>query len=387
MPRGIQLSVKPLAENGKQEQAYFDKIEKNISGEGPISGLGLLPRIDQMTAVEDTTISSHPDTANSASAIEKEAPRLAFSVRLSDNFKPGEDIKDLFVEWLRNIPTIAKEVKIEACFDSFSTLLIISLPLSLLAYLPHDPSLISLGPILSGNRVLDCHSEISTSLKSRDMHSVSRRRKPTVPHVSRQLASSRSLISPILRSSLSNYQARPELNLSSARFDNHVKARESHYREPIKSAFQDDQLEKKLLKLDQQNEKRKEMARKDQRHSEASKLDTQGNQAQDRALFGVTGSIYSTPPSSKSSSISHELLPYPKTGGENIYTTSSAPMTISKVTSEDRVLEAVFIALGVALDLAMDVAPDVARDVAMYLGLDVAMYLGLDVAIGAGGVG
>jgi len=80
-------------------------------------------------------------------------PRLAFAIRLKDTFRPGEQLKNLFLEWLRNMPTIAEEVSIEASFDSFSTLLIVSLPISLSSYLPRNDAVISLGPITSINRI------------------------------------------------------------------------------------------------------------------------------------------------------------------------------------------------------------------------------------------
>jgi hypothetical protein len=80
-------------------------------------------------------------------------PRLAFAIRLRDNFQVGELSTDLFLEWLRNIPTIADQVKVEAGFDSFSSLLIVSIPLSISGYLPPDRAVISLGPINSSNLI------------------------------------------------------------------------------------------------------------------------------------------------------------------------------------------------------------------------------------------
>jgi hypothetical protein len=80
-------------------------------------------------------------------------PRLIFAVRLRSSFKPGEDMVDHFTEWIRGFPTIADEMKVEAVFDSLSTLVFVSLPVSVSAYLPRDPAIISLGPITSENRI------------------------------------------------------------------------------------------------------------------------------------------------------------------------------------------------------------------------------------------
>ena len=52
---------------------------------------------------------------------EAKVPRLAFAVRLRDNIQAGELSADLFLEWLRHIPTIAEQVKVEAGFPRTKT--------------------------------------------------------------------------------------------------------------------------------------------------------------------------------------------------------------------------------------------------------------------------
>jgi hypothetical protein len=97
-------------------------------------------------------------------------PKLAFAIRLRETFCPSEDLRDLFAGWLRNIPAIAGQVKVEAGFDAFSALVIVSLPLDLSAYLSQDPAVISLGPIILGTEF-----GRATSMKA---VSVSQLRKP-----------------------------------------------------------------------------------------------------------------------------------------------------------------------------------------------------------------
>jgi hypothetical protein len=101
-----------------------------------------------------------------ASTIQAKVPRLAFAIRLSDNFQVDQLSTDLFLEWLRHIPTIADQVKVEAGFDSFSSLLIVSIPLSLSGYLPPNRAILSLGPITSSNLIpsprVDHHSATLT---------------------------------------------------------------------------------------------------------------------------------------------------------------------------------------------------------------------------------
>jgi hypothetical protein len=62
-------------------------------------------------------------------------------------------LETLFTEWLKGIPAVAEEVRVEAGFGSFSTLLIVSLPMALTAYLPRDPAITFLGPITSSNQM------------------------------------------------------------------------------------------------------------------------------------------------------------------------------------------------------------------------------------------
>jgi choline dehydrogenase-like flavoprotein len=81
-------------------------------------------------------------------------PRMAFAIRLIEDFRIGDLSSDLFSEWLRNIPASVDQVKIEAGFHSYSSLLIVSVPICLSIYIPKDPAVISLGPITSFNQVL-----------------------------------------------------------------------------------------------------------------------------------------------------------------------------------------------------------------------------------------
>jgi len=83
----------------------------------------------------------------------KEIPRLALAIRFNDDLRLDDSSADLFLEWLRTMPLIAQQVRVEAGFESFSSLLIVSIPISLYAYLSYDPAVICLGPITSSNRI------------------------------------------------------------------------------------------------------------------------------------------------------------------------------------------------------------------------------------------
>jgi hypothetical protein len=49
------------------------------------------------------------------------------------------------------MPAVAEEVKVEAGFGSFSSIVIVSIPLALSIYIPRNPAIIKIGPITSGN--------------------------------------------------------------------------------------------------------------------------------------------------------------------------------------------------------------------------------------------
>jgi hypothetical protein len=163
-PRSIQLSVlphpRPTDIRVQLSQASTDNHEHRFSHQ-PILPDGVSPILPD-SARDETSI---PDYRV---PIER-FPRLAFAIRLRETFLPRDDIQNLFTAWLRDMPAIAEEVKVEAGFDNFSTLLIVSIPFAFLAYMPSDAAVVSLGPISSENKITPMSPaksdrEISTSL-------------------------------------------------------------------------------------------------------------------------------------------------------------------------------------------------------------------------------
>jgi len=86
-------------------------------------------------------------------------PRLLFSVRLSEDVNPRDLSAELFTDWLRSIPVSAELVRIEAGFASDSTVLLLSLPVSIIGYLRSDPAITLLGTIRSKNLLITELSE------------------------------------------------------------------------------------------------------------------------------------------------------------------------------------------------------------------------------------
>lgn len=161
-PRSIELSVQRKATDintGTPPHLDISLGDQEMMDENaPAGTIGPEYRGATMSTLTREELSSDAhylvDTLQeSISTIETAVPRLAFAVRLKDDFRVDRLSTDLFVEWLRNIPIVAKDIKVEAGFDSFSTLIIVSLPISLSAYLPLDPAITCLGPITSPNLI------------------------------------------------------------------------------------------------------------------------------------------------------------------------------------------------------------------------------------------
>ncbi|KAF6802157.1 hypothetical protein CSOJ01_11774 [Colletotrichum sojae] len=78
-------------------------------------------------------------------------PRLLLSFRLLEDMDPEALRVDLFSHWLGSLPIPVDSVKVEAGFSSDSTVLLVSVPVAMLPFLPRDPSVTVIGTIHSSN--------------------------------------------------------------------------------------------------------------------------------------------------------------------------------------------------------------------------------------------
>jgi hypothetical protein len=145
--RSIQLSVLPSAldSHDQSEKAAMKCEPENLQNE----------IADNEMTTFNTAPSSPILSPSSLPIIGSKAPRLVFSVRLKETIKASDLSRDLFVDWLREIPAAVAGIEIEAGFDSYSTLLIVSMPMKLASYIPKDPAIVCLGPITSSNQVFE----------------------------------------------------------------------------------------------------------------------------------------------------------------------------------------------------------------------------------------
>lgn len=146
LPRSIQLGKCPKLNLAEIFELESREISSVAEGKRP-------ERADTSSNPPDNSAGTGSFPRMSPSSPPAEVPRLAFAIRLNDTLRPDQLRTDLFVEWLRSVPAVAEEVKVEAGFDSFSSLIILSIPISLSTFLPDNRAIVSLGPITSLNKV------------------------------------------------------------------------------------------------------------------------------------------------------------------------------------------------------------------------------------------
>ncbi|KAG4438265.1 hypothetical protein IFR05_006247 [Cadophora sp. M221] len=102
-----------------------------------------------------SSLQSVESSLSSVSSDEEMYPRIAITIRLQETLASSDFSVDIFSEWIRMMPVLAESVKVEAGFASFSTLLIVSLPVAMWCYLPNNPAISIAGIIRSSNLLPD----------------------------------------------------------------------------------------------------------------------------------------------------------------------------------------------------------------------------------------
>jgi len=88
-----------------------------------------------------------------------EVPAIAITVRLKETMSASQLSDYLFADWLRMMPASVEPVKVQAGFTSFSTLLILSIPVKMWCYLDKHPSITLTGTTRSSNLVKSSNGE------------------------------------------------------------------------------------------------------------------------------------------------------------------------------------------------------------------------------------
>ncbi|KAH6709639.1 hypothetical protein BKA61DRAFT_678523 [Leptodontidium sp. MPI-SDFR-AT-0119] len=151
LPRSITLSCR------KREKQDIPDMDMDIL-EAHTDQYDVRDAMDRSSPSEESD--KAPDSSPLASSSESPAtslshipeyPRLLFSIRMSEDINPRSLSPDLFADWLSALPMEAKSVRVEAGFASDSTLLMVSMPIALMGYLPRSEAITLLGTTRSRN--------------------------------------------------------------------------------------------------------------------------------------------------------------------------------------------------------------------------------------------
>ncbi|KAF7883779.1 hypothetical protein EAF00_011091 [Botryotinia globosa] len=128
LPSSIQLSVNPRP---KLEPMSFGSPSQSLGSPSPTSF--------ESNERTDSDQGSGSSPISSLLSADEQFPRILLSVKLDEDLAP-ELSADLFAEWLRMMPVIAKSVTVEARFSSFSTLILVSMPTPIWVCFGKDPA-------------------------------------------------------------------------------------------------------------------------------------------------------------------------------------------------------------------------------------------------------
>jgi len=113
--------------------------------------------------VELSTKESPPEQVDSI--IERlllgpEYPKVLLAISLQG--ERWQTCEEAFADWIRDVPLLAKSLTLEAVFKSFSTIMMVAMPIALWDLLPEHPACSFLGFTKSSNLLL--HTRTSYGL-------------------------------------------------------------------------------------------------------------------------------------------------------------------------------------------------------------------------------
>ena len=124
--------------------------------------------VEMEDSSNDSATTSIPSSVSSlGSGSEQSFPIVLIAVALEEN----QSLQlDTWVEWLRDIPAIAKYARVEGIYESYSTLMLISLPIHIWDLIPNNPAVSFVGFIKSQDYLKKQPSESSTAQAANSAH-------------------------------------------------------------------------------------------------------------------------------------------------------------------------------------------------------------------------
>ena len=158
-----------LTNEGKPRSIVLSPIE-SISFLSPeiSASLGHSPSSDSSSqdvemedSSNDSATTSNPSSVSSrGNSAEPSDPMVLIAVALEED-QPLQ--LDTWVEWLRDIPAIAKYARVEGIYESYSTLMLLSLPVNIWDLIPNNPAVSFIGFVKSQDLLKPQSSESSTA--------------------------------------------------------------------------------------------------------------------------------------------------------------------------------------------------------------------------------
>ena len=117
--------------------------------------------VEMEDSSNDGATTSIPSSVSSpGNGSEQSCPTVLIAVALEEDQRLQ---LDTWVEWLRDVPAIAKYARVEGIYESYSTLMLLSLPVNIWDLIPKNPAVSFIGFINSQDLLKNQPSESSTA--------------------------------------------------------------------------------------------------------------------------------------------------------------------------------------------------------------------------------
>ena len=152
-PRSIVLS--PI------EPSAFLLLENSVSlAQSPFSDSSSQDVQMEDSSNDSATVSIPSSVSSPGNGLGQSCPTVLIAVALEEDQRLQ---LDTWVEWLRDIPAIAKYARVEGIYESYSTLMLLSLPVNIWDLIPNNPAVSFIGFIKSQDLLKTQPSESSTA--------------------------------------------------------------------------------------------------------------------------------------------------------------------------------------------------------------------------------
>lgn len=147
-----------LTEDRPHRGIILAPLPLKISDSAGIGTSGSSSTLSSIPLGNNNTSTSNPSSALATDILDprsSETTNVLLSIRLEKDYFEGEMSENIRVwrEWIRNMPQEAKNIQVEAIYESFSTLVLFTMPVTLWNLLPNNLAYSFVGFTTSDNKV------------------------------------------------------------------------------------------------------------------------------------------------------------------------------------------------------------------------------------------